>query len=84
MGRESIKVERLYVYTDSEKLSNADVRILDKGGRSNTSADGFFDSARRFLRIRPFPGESSEPMSISVILSRMSLGIMLMGSTMSM
>lgn len=48
------KVRKLYVFTDSEQMNSADVRMLDVGGRSNANAGGIFHSAGRILTYTKF------------------------------
>jgi Mg-chelatase subunit ChlD len=50
------KIRRLYVYTDSEQMNNADVRIMEKRGRSNALANGIIDSGGRILAYTSFSG----------------------------
>ncbi len=43
------KIRNLYVFTGSEQMNSADIRILNKGGRSNANAGGIFHSGARIL-----------------------------------
>ena len=50
------KIRRLYVYTAGEQLINADVKILDKRGRSNAIANGIFDNGAKILTYTTLSG----------------------------
>ena len=48
------KVRKLYVFTDSEQMNTADIRFLDKGGRSNAHPGGIFYDGARILTYTGF------------------------------
>ncbi len=48
------KIRKVYVFTNSAQMGNADVRLLNKGGRSNASISGIFNSGKRILTYTGF------------------------------
>ena len=53
------KIRKLYVFTNSAQMGNADIRFLDEGGRSNATINGIFNSGKRILTYTGFSNGNS-------------------------